>query len=269
MDPSAECLPAAANETERDSRAKNCYKSQTSATKTPIDPVRNQVKKHLLLTISCLLLTAGLTFAQESASFSFNDNGQGGGTAVTGTYNPTATFNLDLFGTFTPGTSGALADGFSLWLQVPTANGFNTAINITAATMFQFPDKTHPAYPKVFNDAVGASAGYLTDHDSVGTNTGDLGATSNDPSQQFTGQKLLANYAFSLTNAAPGTYIMLSTTVSPKGSEISTNDFRTVFAGATAYTITIVPEPSTWSLVVVGALGAVGFSILRRRHRLA
>src|SRR5207247_93883 len=137
---------------------------------------------------------------------------------------------------------------------------------------FQFPDKTHPSYPKMFNDAVGADSGYLTDHDSTGTNTGDLGATSNSSTQDFTGTAHLADYTFSLANAPAGTYILRTTTISPKGSEMSDNQFSTHFVSATSYTIIlgpIVPEPSAWSLVAVGALGAVGFSILRRRRSIA
>ena len=91
--------------------------------------------KKLSIIIGCLLLTAGYTYGQ--ASFSFDDNN---GTADAGSYNPTDTIVLDLFGTFTgPG----MADGFSLWRQGPTANGFNTTINLTTGLQMQFSTPNH------------------------------------------------------------------------------------------------------------------------------
>lgn len=201
---------------------------------------------------------AGLAFGQ-SASFSFDDNS---GTATSGTYNPNDTFTLSLFGT----ASGFTADGFSLWLEVPTTNEFNTTINITSATYIQFTDSIQPNYPKVFNDPSGARPGYVSDHD-TGAPSGDLGAVSDDPSQQFTGTMLLANYTFSLAGAPAGTYTLYSTEISPKGSEINDTSFVSHNAPAASYTITVVPEPSTWSMLILGGLGTVGLVALRRRRR--
>ena len=218
--------------------------------------------KQLSLIFSCLLLTAGLTFGQ-TASFSFNDNN---GTPNAGTYNPTDTLTLSLFGT----VSGFTADTYSLWLEVPTTNGFNLAINITSGAQVNWTDANQGIYPKTFTSTVGQrDAGYRTDVQ--GTLSGDLGATSTGGVNDFTGgPTLLANFTFSLTNAQPGTYIMFTTSFSPKKSGISDDTF-TIFANApaVAYTFTVVPEPSSWSLLVLGGLGAIGFGVLRRRKQSA
>ncbi len=214
-------------------------------------------KKHLVLTISCFLLTAGLTFGQ-TAVFSFNDNV---GTPNAGTYNPNDTITLDLSGTAT----GFTAAGYSLWLEVPTTNGFNAMINITSSTVFQFTDQTQPVYPKSFTDTAGRrNAGYLTDKQ--GALSGDMGATANAPAENFTGTALLARYTLALSNATPGTYVLFTTALNPKRSGMSDSSFNFFGAAAASYTITVVPEPATWFAGALIGLGLVGFTLLRRRR---
>src|SRR4051794_25055097 len=146
--------------------------------------------KKLSIIAGCLLLMAGLTFGQ--ASFSLTDSS---GDPVSGTYNSTSSLTLTVNGTAT----GFNADGFDLYLQVPTLNSFNAAITITGATWFQFTDPTQAGFPKVFTSASGADPGYMSDRQ--GTLAGDLGATSSVPSEDYTGTAHLVDLTFAFNNA--------------------------------------------------------------------
>ncbi|MEY2546649.1 MAG: hypothetical protein QOG48_1766 [Verrucomicrobiota bacterium] len=77
------------------------------------------------------MAAATMAFGQ-SATFSLSDNGLYGGSATSGSFNATDTFTLSLSGTISGLPTGYTATGFSLWLEAPTLNGFNTTISITA-----------------------------------------------------------------------------------------------------------------------------------------
>ena len=220
-------------------------------------------KATLVLTVS-LLLGASWAFGQ-TASFSFNDNTAPAGTLVdtnpaanAATFSSgTGTFNVDVSLTFTGGTS----TGYSLWLETETP-GAASHISLTGETFFTFPTATDSqAKPWNFTDSSGAHSGFLSDKSA--SQAGDLGATG---TAQAAGTYKVVDLQFALSGLAPGTYHLETTTVSPKPSEATVNA-SDAFASQSIYTITIVPEPATWSLVILGGLGAFGINILRSRRR--
>jgi hypothetical protein len=224
------------------------------------------MKKTLFLTFTGLMAGAAIALGQ-SATFSLSDNGLYGGSSTSGTFNTNDTFTLSLSGTISGLPTGFSATGFSLWMEAPTLNGFNTAISLAGSTMFQFTDRNMSVYPKTFTDTVGARANYLSDKEDG--RSGDMGATSDGTQGVGNGTYHLADYTFSLSGFAPGTYTLFTTTISPKGSEINYDNgatFSQAFAPAAAYTI-FVPEPATSSLLGLGGLGSLGLAWLRARHR--
>jgi PEP-CTERM motif len=221
------------------------------------------MKKAILLVTVSLLLGASWAFGQ-SASFSFNDTTAPAGTLID--TNPainaatfgsgTGTFNVDVSLAFAGGTS----TGYSLWLETET--GAASKISIAGETLFTFTTITDSeAKPWNFTDSSGAHVGFLSEKSA--TQAGDLGATG---TAQAAGTYKVADLQFSLSGLAPGTYHLETTTLSPKPSEATVGG-TDAFAAQSIYTITIVPEPATWSLMALGGLGSLGVNLLRRRRR--
>ncbi len=217
------------------------------------------MKKALLVTFICIMTAAGAAFGQRQ-KLSFNDNN---GTANAGTYGPNDIFSVDVFMKF----SGFHALGLSYWLEVQ--NGLAPKISITNVTYFTFldPNQTVPN-PAFFNTTVGAHAGYRTE-------TRDLGATPVDISMPIPpGTYMVSTIQFTLNGAAPGTYLLKSTTLSPHGSEVNDTNFvshffpastyRITIAGADRMTMAVVPEPTTFTLLWLAATGC-GLAAYRRR----
>jgi hypothetical protein len=213
------------------------------------------MKKSILTALVPLFMVTSGAFG--SAVINFNDNS---GAPTAGTYNSNATFNFDVNLTFT--NPPASSPGLSYWLEVPTA--LAPFITITNEQYFTFNIGTDTNLPKPFSDSSGADSGYLTDKSA--TQAGDLGATMTG-SAATPGTYKVANITFSLSGAPAGTYVLESTTLSPKTSETSDTSFQDFNMPTSQYTITVVPEPATLSLLGLSGLGSFGLTVLRARRK--
>jgi len=230
------------------------------------------MKKTILsLAAISLLAVASAPATITSVLLSF-DNGSGTPTLTTsnvGTFN----FSVNVFLTFTTdGSNPNMLQGLSYWLE--TEQGAASHLTLTSETYFTITSQTDPSVNKVFNQTAGADSGFRSSHDSMtnpntGTvDTGDLGGTF---PAHAAGMFQVATLNFSVSGLAPGTYHIETTHLAGLTSEATNNNTdptqRDSAIPQAIYTITVIPEPATLSLLGLGSLGTVGLTMLRARRR--
>ena len=224
----------------------------------------------LSLAATSLLAVASAPAAITNALLSFNDN-NGTPDALTSNVG-TFTFSVDVYLSFSADANNPnMIKGLSFWLE--TEAGTASHFTLTSETYSTITSSTDPGPNKAFNQTSGADSGFRASHDTVvnpntGTvDTGDLGGTF---VLQPAGIYKMCTLNFSVSGLAPGTYHLETTHLSPLISVATNNNTDPSLTDTTLpqaiYTITIVPEPATLSLLGLSGLGSLGLTMLRARR---
>jgi hypothetical protein len=176
-----------------------------------------------------------------------------------------ATFSLDTYIQFT----GFTSTGLSYWIEASSA--LAPHLTLTTESYFQNWNGNQTGTNNAFNfNTNGTDSGFLRETRDLGSTSGFNNGTPNNPLAAGTYQVSTLN--FSLDPSTPaGTYVIQLTTLSPVISEINDNqstpqDHAVALA---SFTLTVVPEPATLSLLGLGGLGSLGMTLLRARRRKA
>jgi len=216
------------------------------------------MKTKILTSIGCLLLMAGLVRAD--ALLSFDDHGQGGLTASSGSYAPGASFTFDITLAVTNSGTDPVpnVNSISYWFETAAVNNSYFSITGRSMTGSPFSDPQSNSFPQAIVQ---------------GGNTNDLGAsTPTNTSVASNNSYFVATLTLQIApNTPAGTYTISTTTLSsnggPKTSTVGDTTFTRHNLPAATYTITVVPEPATLSLLGLSGLGSLGLTYLRRNRR--
>jgi hypothetical protein len=175
------------------------------------------------------------------------------------------TFSLDTSITFT----GFTATGLSYWLEATSA--LAPHLTLTSETYQQnwLVNQGGTNTPFATSGAgTGTDAGFLRETRDLGSHSDSNAGTPTDPRTAGTYQVSQLNFALDASTPT-GTYTLQLTTLSPVISEINDNqstpqDHQVALA---TFTLTVVPEPATLSLLGLGGLGSLGMTMLRARRR--
>jgi hypothetical protein len=200
-----------------------------------------RMKKTLLSAVIGLGTAVSSLFAQQSANLSFS-----GPTS----WVPGTSVTLSVTDNYT----GFDSYGLSYWLEVSSA--FAPFLRITGLTYFTFHDGNNiGTFPFSFSSTSGADSGFMTTTTANGQ-SGDLGATSQPPQPPAT-QYHITDITFALAPNAPiGTYTLRTTTASPRLSIQVTSNFGDFPISQAPFVFSVVPEPSTFTLLGLAGVGA-------------
>ena len=205
------------------------------------------MKKALLAAIiSATMATSAVFGTNESMSFT--------GPA---SWTPGTQITLNVFLTF----AGYNSPGFSYWLEVNNAVAPFLSILSHTNVSFTDPNNVNPK-PALFNLNQGTAGNMVEGND--------LGATTPPASPVPPGMNIpIGSITFMLdagaSSLAGQTFTIATTTLSPKASEVtSLPDFNDNAIARSTFSFTIVPEPSTFALIGVGAVVS-GMLAYRRR----
>ena len=209
------------------------------------------MKKTFLLALA-LVSVASYAFAQFTTTDVFTF------TPSTQAVNSNSSFTIQV------GVTGSAApsplDGFDLWLVTSSANsGLFSITNVTYAAPFTF--FTSPPTPDAISTP--AASGFVRNSNDLGNISSNL---ANDPTAPYNNTPLATITILTGALSANTTYTFFSSTSTNAGSAFSDlldQGGATYETAETAFTVTTVPEPSTW-FAGIGALGVIGYTLLRR-----
>ena len=223
------------------------------------------MKKTLLLLCSLMALVAPSALAQITFTAS--------PVAQTVDISDDNTFTVEIRLDIAQGTNPSDFAGFDLVFEA-IAN--QNAINISG--LFRVIAATTPiANWSLIGSVPNALVSTGSDHAGYVQNTSNMGFSANDPLQSSqiidtpVVNLLVGTYTFSIDpSVANGTYSFQTTlqaTSPTKYSSVSDSNGTTFPANNSAtFDVTVVPEPTTWSLIALGGLVAAGMTMRRRRH---
>jgi len=177
------------------------------------------------------------------------------------------TFNVQISLSVT-GTTPANVAGFNLWIETVAANSGFFAVSGAVSNVSGWNTPAGAtSFPETLTSTGSTHAGFAQNTHSLGFV--DTSGGANAHATPFSGL-LLETLSFSIAGNTPnGTYNFNSTsaTSDPRTSSVNDSVGASFDVNTPAtFSVTIVPEPSTWAMMVVGGIVLFGLTSLRMRR---